>query len=348
MDADAVEALATRLERQSGELRALIPRIGRLVDEASTRWDGSGSAALRAHWDTDQRNLGAVADAVQALSRSARRNAGQQRETSRTYVDGAAPLASPVGGDVGRTWDVDRNSQMNNPKSRDATLLRLSRLAYGNHAGETLPGWQRMEDINHPSGLQATLFRGPHGEVVLAYRGSQLPQDGLAEAGKDWAANVAGSQLPSIQQTEAVRLGVELSDKYPNIIFTGHSLGGGLATMSSLSSGRPAATFNAAGLTTEAVFLALNRGKALTTDDRVYLTADYFLNQFPGWDDLRNHAVTTGIQENQITAYGSSMDPLTIGQRITALRNAIGDPVTINVMGHGLDEMERAAGWSDD
>lgn len=65
---------------------------------------------------------------------------------------------------------------------------------------------------------------------------------------KDWTNNAAQSTgAYSEYYKKAVSLGDKLS-KTPNIDIAGHSLGGGLASAASLASGKPAWTFNAAGL----------------------------------------------------------------------------------------------------
>lgn len=74
-----------------------------------------------------------------------------------------------------------------------------------------------------------------------------------AESGSgmvDWNANIRqGAGLDSAQYDEAARIAnaVARSD-VPNVMFAGHSLGGGLAALQSLITGMPAYTYNAAGL----------------------------------------------------------------------------------------------------
>lgn len=70
---------------------------------------------------------------------------------------------------------------------------------------------------------------------------------------KDWTNNVAQSTgAYSEYYKKAVAIGDKLY-KTSNIDIAGHSLGGGLASAASLTSGRPAWTFNAAGLNSSTV-----------------------------------------------------------------------------------------------
>jgi hypothetical protein len=79
---------------------------------------------------------------------------------------------------------------------------------------------------------------------VLANRGTEMLSP------RDWKANVLqGIGKPARQYDEAVALGREVFDKLEGrVTFTGHSLGGGLASAQALATGAPAVTFNAAGL----------------------------------------------------------------------------------------------------
>ncbi len=80
-------------------------------------------------------------------------------------------------------------------------------------------------------------------EYVVAFRGS------TSDAG-DWTANAkqaAGQQTDHYDK--ALRIGEKIARSgIENVTITGHSLGGGLASAAAVASGRPAVTFNAAGL----------------------------------------------------------------------------------------------------
>lgn len=351
MDVDAVEAVSQRLMRQSKEMRSHIPQLDRLVDEAVDRWDGPGRGAIRSDWLARRRDLLAAADAIDTLGRRARDNAAKQREAS--SADGDTPRVVACVG----SWERDR-TQLGDPTSHDATLLKLSRLAYDDKMGETLPGWTRVRDISDASGLQATLFRGPGGEMVLAYRGSENDR-GLGETIKDWGSNAHGALATSAQQHASIELAKMMAKKYPDIVFTGHSLGGGLAAISSLATGRPAVTFNAAGLSAGAVVVGRARGESLSIGERLFVTADPVLSSTMAkvapdlgvrvaaalWTGVHNDVLASGLREGQITSYQNAGDILSLIQEGTDLPDAVGRTVVVPAAGHSLEEMERGAGW---
>lgn len=88
-------------------------------------------------------------------------------------------------------------------------------------------------------------------EILTWFRSWFTDEEGgkLIENGADWANNGAqGVGLSSEYYKKAVRLGDRLAKSGQNIDIAGHSLGGGLASATSIASGKPGWTFNAAGL----------------------------------------------------------------------------------------------------
>ncbi|HRI06476.1 MAG TPA: PAAR domain-containing protein [Nannocystaceae bacterium] len=111
--------------------------------------------------------------------------------------------------------------------------------------GDDLPEALRDERIwsDDESGFYAALYRSDDGEIVLAFRGT--------ENGRDWRkANIPqGLGLESEQYTAANTLARAVQRAYgPGVRTTGHSLGGGLATLASVSTGMLATVFNPAAL----------------------------------------------------------------------------------------------------
>lgn len=90
----------------------------------------------------------------------------------------------------------------------------------------------------------------PNVEYVVGYRGTQT--------GADWKQNlIQGSGGQSDSYDRAKRL-ASITDAHAQknghgLSFTGHSLGGGMASAASAHTGRSASTFNAAGLNANAV-----------------------------------------------------------------------------------------------
>jgi hypothetical protein len=84
---------------------------------------------------------------------------------------------------------------------------------------------------------------GASTEYTVAFRGSQSPSD--------WVNNVQqglGFDSAHYRAALAIAERVARSDAAGQVRFTGHSLGGGLASAAAIAAGRPADTFNAAGL----------------------------------------------------------------------------------------------------
>ncbi|WP_407940171.1 Mbeg1-like protein [Nocardioides acrostichi] len=163
-------------------------------------------------------------------------------------------------------------------------------------------GWSRLENYPGPEGFYAVAYRNDEtGEIVLAYRGSQPPPD--LDLG-DWSDDVNNANnLPTAQGAWALKTAQELAEKYPgHVEFTGHSLGGSLASMASIATGYPATTYNAAGIGT-GNYAAAVAAAAL------------------------NHG--GGVSEQQITNYHTPNDILTNGQKALHVTGAAGAQVTI-------------------
>jgi hypothetical protein len=87
---------------------------------------------------------------------------------------------------------------------------------------------------------------GDAARYVVAFRGSQT--------GEDWRNNLEqGVGLDAPSYAKALRIGREIARSGAEVTFTGHSLGGGLASAASIASGREADTFNAAGLSPQTI-----------------------------------------------------------------------------------------------
>jgi Protein of unknown function (DUF2974) len=96
------------------------------------------------------------------------------------------------------------------------------------------------------SGFTARVYvtgTGAGAQYVVAFRGSTSDKT-------DWISNLQQSAgVRSDHYNRALALGERIARSgNANVTLTGHSLGGGLASAAAIASGRPAQTFNAAGL----------------------------------------------------------------------------------------------------
>lgn len=142
----------------------------------------------------------------------------------------------------------------------DTDLAELSKDVYnGPGSGEIGEGeWTALdpadlreagiypEDLTDAdSGFQAAVYADKYGRVVVAFAGTEVTSL------EDWINNAQQSGgLDSAQYNQAIALANKVAVAYgsENVVFTGHSLGGGLATAASLATGSTAVTFNSAGV----------------------------------------------------------------------------------------------------
>jgi len=164
---------------------------------------------------------------------------------------------------------------------RDLEMAVLSDCAY--HRGPCRSNWVDVppqtlglsnDDIDYEE-FDARIFQHPvSGEYVVVFRGTDDLRDVLDDLGQFNGA-------VSNQYRDAAVLGNRLRTLWPNldISFSGHSLGGGLATTAALASGNHATVFNAAALHPDtAAALGLNMRNAnglvdnMTVDGEIVTT----------------------------------------------------------------------------
>ncbi|HET7315263.1 Mbeg1-like protein [Salinisphaera sp.] len=97
---------------------------------------------------------------------------------------------------------------------------------------------------NPPPGFSASLTQAPSGRWIVAFRGTN------PFSGADWRDNVDQALLGHSPQYEyAITLARLVKKKLgKNVLYVGHSLGGGMADAAAFATGSDAITFNAAGL----------------------------------------------------------------------------------------------------
>jgi uncharacterized Zn-binding protein involved in type VI secretion len=175
-------------------------------------------------------------------------------------IDAARKKAAdmPNGPEKDRLNNVAERLAQNNRAVEDARLVTD---VYGTSGAPD--GWTRLSQADLPPELRNATFNDPStgfysdlyrndidGSYRLVMRGTEMDTWNQWK-GNDWLwGNLSqGVGLQSGQYTQAVELSRQVAGVYGgNMGITGHSLGGGLASVGSLATGVPANTFNAAGV----------------------------------------------------------------------------------------------------
>jgi hypothetical protein len=150
----------------------------------------------------------------------------------------------------------------------------------------------------------------------LTFRGTD--DDVWEKEWDDWINNIAQAfGFAAEQYTKAMQLGDALSRlnslNNGNLITTGHSLGGGLASAAAVVGGIPAHTFNAAGLHQDTLYERDANGDPLSDGQGGYV-------------ELYTGAVARyGASANFIHAFFVDFDVLSAVQDYTPIPNAIGN-----------------------
>ena len=190
-------------------------------------------------------------------------------------VQAASPQCAPGGVGAGELSALASGQQA---QPFDVVLSQLATAVYGTR-GAPPAGWSEVTDadlaargIADPAAwraqyldggdqltaqhFKAEIYQDCNGNFVLAYRGT----DGT---GADWMNNFRqGAGFTTSDQIDkfsglATRTAVEFERRFgtpdadgnaTNLAITGHSQGGGLASVASLASGVPAVTFDASGI----------------------------------------------------------------------------------------------------
>jgi hypothetical protein len=139
-------------------------------------------------------------------------------------------------------------------KPIDLDLAKLAQDSY-DLDNKNIDGWTRLSnaqlqaaDIDPASlndtstGFRAAIYQDGKGDYVLAFKGTSGLNDWKADATQALGLNTA-------QYDQAVALATKAKAAFGNnLVLTGHSLGGGLASTASVITDTPAVTFNAAGV----------------------------------------------------------------------------------------------------
>ncbi len=202
----------------------------------------------------------ASASAAPAATASAQK-AARWKARRQQIADAKAKTASmPAGEERTTLINATERFEKNNVAVEKA---RLSADVYKPEEGPP-PGWKNISDdpeqlatiglkTNHlkerNSNFRAQVYApdpdvfGEDMKTTVSFKGTDF------NCREDWANNIAqGIDRESLYYKKAVTIGRDLERQGANVEITGHSLGGGLGSAAARASGKPAITFNAAGL----------------------------------------------------------------------------------------------------
>ena len=158
-----------------------------------------------------------------------------------TSVYGTRPV-NGVNGGTPEGWSAVTDQQLRDNGVQDPQAWRLTHLGFN----DAVP--------TNDQEFRAQIYTDGQGNYVLSYRGT-------AEGGPDWENNFRqglgyetnqGDKFGVTAANTAVEFervfGNNKEGESSNLAITGHSQGGGLATVGSLASGVPAVTFDASGI----------------------------------------------------------------------------------------------------
>ena len=272
-DVEQLRALAQLFGDKATSLEDVVNTINGQLHSAG--WVGEDADAFKSDWDSNLTVLVRnVVDSLRERNTNLNQQADEQEKAS--AVNGSASTAGA--GSAAKAANGGSGSDPYNGKpregeaGRDADYARLAQAAY--EEGDPIPdGWRKVDadelkklgidpsELDTANGMQATIYQNADGKYVLAFRGTEL---GLTvEGAKDVGNDILGGTVTSFQVNDAISLSTKLAKAVgrENVDFTGHSLGGELASAAALATGGAAVTFNAAGLSDTSQALA--RGKCI-------------------------------------------------------------------------------------
>ena len=284
-DVEQLRALAQLFGDKATSLEDVVNSINGQLHSAG--WVGEDADAFKSDWDSNLTVLVRnVVDSLREHNTSLNQQADEQEKAS--AVNGvlgatAAMLAKglQVATGLGKTANTTGQDPYNGkPREgeagRDADYARLAQAAY--ETGDPIPdGWRKVDAeelkklginpfyLNPGNGMQASVYQNADGKYVVAFRGTEL---GLTlEGAKDLFSDYLGGTytgMVSPQVLSAIALSTKVAKAVgpENVDFTGHSLGGELASVAAIATGGQAVTFNAAGVSFTSEELA--RGNCLT------------------------------------------------------------------------------------
>ena len=257
-DVEQLRALAQLFGDKATSLEDVVSSINGQLHSAG--WVGEDADTFKADWDSNLTALVRnVVDSLRERNTNLNQQADEQEKASAVNgsasTAGAGLAAKAANGSSGS--DPYNGKPREGEAGRDADYARLAQAAY--EEGDPIPdGWRKVDaeelkklgidpsELDTANGMQATIYQNADGKYVLAFRGTEPSR----QPALDIANDIEGGVSTSPQVLEAINLSTKLAKAVgrENVDFTGHSLGGELASAGALATGGKAVTFNAAGL----------------------------------------------------------------------------------------------------
>src|SRR4051812_9255086 len=279
-DPEALDRTAGELSACAGEVEGIRANGTRALAVIGRSWGGADAEAAQESWRSTATALTSLGSTLDGLARRLAENARAQRSASTSQgpllgpggllpfgsfgpLDGLLPPESPLVHVQPPFADSVRGTT---PHEID---LELAELAKGVYDGEGTESYHPLDasdleklgidprTLTGPSGFAANVYRDAQNHYVLAFQGTD------PKSVDDWGANLQqGVGLLSSQHLQAIALAQHLSAAVgnENLVLTGHSLGGGLASTASVATDVPAVTFNASGVHHNTVEFATELG----------------------------------------------------------------------------------------
>jgi len=277
-DVEQLRALAQLFGDKATSLEDVVSSINGQLHSAG--WVGEDADAFKSDWDSNLTVLVRnVVDSLRERNTSLNQQADEQEKAS--AVNGAFGAtaamtvnAVPAAAGVGKAANAAAPDPYNGKpregeEGRDADYARLAQAAY--ETGDPIPdGWRKVDaeelkrlgidpsELDTGNGMQASLYQNADGKYVLAFRGTEPDRQRFLDVGNDILGGTnfnLGMTSPQVLNAIALSTKVAKAVGPENVDFTGHSLGGELASVAAIATGGQAVTFNAAGvsLTSEAI-----------------------------------------------------------------------------------------------